>query len=50
MFADVQGLGIDNFKPQVAAGVQPAVFADNVGGYTIRNSPALVKVIQQEQT
>jgi len=42
MFADVQGLEIDNFKPQVAAGVQPAVFADDVS-YTIRNSPALGK-------
>jgi polygalacturonase len=40
-FADVQGLEIDNFKPQVAAGVKAAVFADNVGGITIRNSPAL---------
>ena len=43
MFSDVQGLGIDNFKPQVAAGVQAAVFADNVGGLVIRNSPALQK-------
>jgi hypothetical protein len=42
MFADVQGLEIDNFKPQVATGVQPAVFADDVS-YTIRNSPALGK-------
>jgi hypothetical protein len=43
MFADVQGLEIDNFKPQLADGVQPAVFADNVSGITIRNSPALQK-------
>ncbi|HZL77954.1 MAG TPA: glycoside hydrolase family 28 protein [Candidatus Limnocylindrales bacterium] len=42
-FADVQGLEIDNFKPQVAPGVRAAVFADNVGGITIRNSPALQK-------
>ena len=42
-FADIQGLVIDNFKPQVAAGVTPAVFADNVGGVVIRNSPALEK-------
>src|SRR5665213_2160440 len=42
-FADVQGLEIDDFKPQVAPGVKAAVFADNVGGLTIRNSPALEK-------
>ena len=42
-FCDIQGLEIDNFKPQVAAGVKAAVFADNVGGPTIRNSPALEK-------
>lgn len=41
VFADVHGLEIDNFKPQVAVGVPPAVFADNVGGLTIRNSPKL---------
>jgi hypothetical protein len=43
MFADIQGLEIDNFKPQLADGVKAAVFADNVGGLTIRNSPALQK-------
>jgi len=43
MFADIHGLEIDNFKPQVADGVPAAVFADNVGGLTIRNSPALQK-------
>jgi polygalacturonase len=43
MFLDVQGLEIDNFKPQVATGMQAAVFADNVGGISIRNSPALEK-------
>ena len=41
LFADIQGLEIDNFKPQVAAGVKAAVFADDVSGLTIRNSPAL---------
>ena len=39
-FADVQGLEIDNFKPQVSPGVRPAVFADDVR-VSIRNSPAL---------
>jgi polygalacturonase len=43
MFFDIQGLEIDNFKPQVVAGAQAAVFADNVGGIVIRNSPALEK-------
>jgi hypothetical protein len=43
MFSDVQGLEIDNFKPQVAAGVKPVVFADNVSDITMRNSPALEK-------
>jgi polygalacturonase len=42
-FVDIQGLEIDNFKPQVAAGMPAAVFADNVGGIVIRNSPALQK-------
>ena len=42
MFSDVQGLEIDNFKPQVAAGIQPAVFAGNVS-FTVRNSPVLQK-------
>lgn len=42
MFFDIQGLGIDNFKPQVAQGVKPAVFADNVS-FSVRNSPALDK-------
>jgi polygalacturonase len=40
-FADVQGLEIDNFKPQIASGVKAAVFADNVSGIVIRDSPAL---------
>jgi polygalacturonase len=42
-FADIQGLEIDNFKPQVAAGVKAAVFANDVISPTIRNSPALEK-------
>ena len=42
-FVDVQGLEIDNFKSQVAPGVKPAVFADNVTGLTIRNSPGVEK-------
>lgn len=40
-FADIDGLEIDNLKPQVTEGVRAAVFAKNVGGLTIRNSPAL---------
>ncbi len=40
-FADIHGLEIDNFKPQLADGVKAAVFADNVSGITIRNSPKL---------
>src|ERR1035437_6663778 len=40
---DVQGLEIDNFKPQVADGAQATVFAADVSGLTIRNSPALQK-------
>ena len=40
-FADIQGLEVDNFKPQLADGVKAAVFADNVSGLVIRNSPAL---------
>jgi len=38
--ADVNGLEIDNFKGQTAAGVSPARF-DGVTGLTIRNSPPL---------
>jgi hypothetical protein len=41
MFADVQSLEIDNFKPEVAAGLKAAVFADTVRDVTVRNSPAL---------
>ena len=42
-FADVQGLELDNFKPQVAPGVKSAVFAEDVKNVTVRNSPALEK-------
>ena len=42
-FADIQGLEIDNFKPQIAEGGTAAAFADNVSGITIHNSPALEK-------
>ncbi len=43
MFADIHGLELDPFPPPVAAGASAAVFADNVGGISIRNSPALQK-------
>jgi polygalacturonase len=39
-FTDVQGLELDNFNPEVAAGVTPATFKD-VTDKTIRNSPRL---------
>ena len=42
-FADVRELEIDNFKPQVSPDVPAAVFADDVTGVTIRNSPALME-------
>ena len=38
--SDVNGLEIDNFKAQTAAGVSPSRF-DNVTALVIRNSPAL---------
>ncbi|HXB58936.1 MAG TPA: glycoside hydrolase family 28 protein [Candidatus Acidoferrales bacterium] len=37
---DVDGLEIDNFKGQTAAGVKPATFTD-VSGLVVRNSPEL---------
>ena len=43
VFADIRGLEIDNFKPQLAAGVHAAVFADDVSGLVLRNSPAVEK-------
>ncbi|MCC6819514.1 MAG: glycoside hydrolase family 28 protein [Verrucomicrobia subdivision 3 bacterium] len=39
-FADVDGLEIDNLKPQVAAGVRAAVISADVRSLTIRDSPA----------
>jgi len=42
-FADINGLEIDNFKPQVADGARAAVFAGDVRHLIIRNSPALRK-------
>ena len=39
--ADVDGLEIDNFKAQLAAGVPAAVLAGDVRGIAIRNSPIL---------
>jgi polygalacturonase len=41
MFDDVQGLLVDNFKSQTEPGVKPAVFAKNVTGLTIVNSPGV---------
>jgi polygalacturonase len=40
-FADVDGLEIDNLKPQVAEGVRATAFSADVRSLTIRNSPAL---------
>ncbi|HEX4350385.1 MAG TPA: hypothetical protein VH251_08350, partial [Verrucomicrobiae bacterium] len=40
-FADIQGLEIDNFKPQLADGAKAAVFADDVKNVTVRNSPGV---------
>ncbi|MDD4993615.1 MAG: hypothetical protein PHR83_15425 [Paludibacter sp.] len=37
MFVDIQGLEIDNFKPQVADSVKAAVFGADVSGVVIRN-------------
>ena len=41
-FVDVNGLELDNVKPQVAKGV-PAAKYEKVSGLVIRNSPALKK-------
>ncbi len=40
-FNDIDGLEIDNFKPQVAEGVAAAVMGADVRGLVGRNSPAL---------
>jgi len=41
VFSDLNGLEIDNVKPQVANGVKPAEIAADVKQLVIRNSPAL---------
>lgn len=41
MFTDIDGLEIDNFKAQTAAGVRAAVMGPEVRGVVVRNSPAL---------
>ena len=43
-FADIDGLEIDNFKPQLAEGLPGAVFAPDVRGVIIRDSPAIEAV------
>ncbi len=40
-FVDVNGLDIDHFKPQLAAGVAAATISPDVRDVTIRNSPQL---------
>ena len=40
-FADIQGLQIDNFEPNVAEGVPAAFLANDVQVLSIRNSPAI---------
>jgi polygalacturonase len=40
-FADIDGLEIDNFKPQISDGAKAAVFADDVKNLAVRNSPAV---------
>ena len=40
-FNDIDGLEIDNFKPQVAEGVPATVIAPDVRGLVIRNSPLI---------
>ena len=41
-FSDIDGLEIDNFKPQVVDGVPAAIFGADVRGLVVRNSPAVV--------
>ena len=40
-FADIDGLEIDNLKPQIADGVKAAAFSADVRNQIIRNSPLL---------
>jgi polygalacturonase len=39
VFSDIDGLEIDNFKPQVSEGVSAAIIGHDVTGLVIRNSP-----------
>jgi len=39
-FADIQGMEIDHFKPQLAEGVKPAIFGDNISNVIVHNSAA----------
>lgn len=41
VFTDVQDLQIDNFRPQLAAGVKAAMFAEDVKDVSVRNSPEI---------
>ena len=41
VFADIDGLEIDNFKPQVSAGVGATVISQDVRDVIIYNSPIL---------
>ncbi|HEY4416775.1 MAG TPA: glycoside hydrolase family 28 protein [Verrucomicrobiae bacterium] len=40
-FSDIDGLEIDNLKPQTMPGVAAAVFAPNVKNLAVRNSPSV---------
>ncbi|MGA2869936.1 MAG: glycosyl hydrolase family 28-related protein [Verrucomicrobiota bacterium] len=40
-FADIDGLEIDNFKPQVAPGVEAAKFSGDIRNLVVRNSPLI---------
>jgi polygalacturonase len=46
VFADVDGLQIDNFKPQVAPGVPAAVITQDVRDLSVRNSPLIEQAIK----
>jgi polygalacturonase len=40
-FSDIDGLELDNFKPQVAQGVPAAIISKDVRGLTVLNSPLI---------
>jgi parallel beta-helix repeat protein len=40
-FSDIDGLEIDNYKPEAGTGVTPVVFAKDVTGLVVRNSPGV---------